>query len=148
MGKMLSCKVAVARSRSVIASIKDEADKDLTGDGMRQYISQWYEKLYRGFSISINQLKLQDKWAQRLSRFHIVFSHWKSLEECLLWVVKHMRKEKAPGIDGFPMELYQKVPEIITSLARVWLQDKEHWCTDKGVIKLLHKKGSKSDINN
>lgn len=59
-----------------------------------------------------------------------------------------MRRHKAPGEDGLPVDIYKDCPSLFRKLKYVWNLDNKNWNKQMGIVTLLHKKGSREDMSN
>lgn len=149
VGKVLMRRVKAARSRSVIKSIWNEKKEELVDQQARDFIASWYANLYGQKKKNTEQnQKMEEIWKRRIRKFKVKVQHSCSQFEILERIVRKLKREKSPGEDGLPGELYQRCPSLVESLWRVWSSDKDKWLSGTGVISLLHKKQDKRSIEN
>ena len=156
-------KQANVHSKQLISSIKTEegimenVDKDIllkTKDSIMLYIYKYYEKLYLHENFDA---EMQDWFLNHIDR-------QLSSEECTLLeneitvneifnAIKKMNFNKAPGLDGLPIEFYFKfwniikkeLSEVIINITKgMLLEEKQR----KAVITLIHKDGELDRLKN
>ncbi|KAI5716805.1 hypothetical protein M8J76_012671 [Diaphorina citri] len=113
--------------------------------------TKFYEKLYSVKKETTHHITYED--SQRLSNIDFN-SSFKILKEEVEWALRQLKKDKAPGDDGITNNILINcnIPEFVDAMCTIFskiLEEgkvPEQWQSSK--IILLHKKGSKSDINN
>jgi len=140
--------------KNVINSLR-HPNGTLTEDNVEigRIASEFYTDLY---SQEITQLAPQTKLLEQLHRKldevqKTTLEAPIDLEE-IKHAIKMSPKQKSPGIDGIPVEFWQKFPALAPSLVRLY----NYWfqtgvipeCSQQGVVTLLYKKGPPENIKN
>ena len=114
---------ASAKSRKLISSIKTEAnivenlDSDVIlkdKDSISLYIKNYYAKLYENESYDENYQNLFLQYVDKtLTEQEVKLLETNVTEKEIFECIKDMNTNKAPGIDGIPIEFYEKFWDII-----------------------------------
>ena len=117
---------------------------EIIGSGVVDICEKFYSDL---FIANKQSSRLRETWIKRIRKWSVKLKPrtWKYKFET---VFKRMKKQKSPGEDGLPVELYVKCPELVEILQKLWIQTSKNWSNSQAVIFLLFKKGERDNINN
>ncbi|KAL2620271.1 hypothetical protein R1flu_000476 [Riccia fluitans] len=137
--------------------VKDDGMRLEDDDNILEELKQYYQDLYRQLPVSEEDeelrrhiLKLMHK---RISDAHNAYLIEEPNEEEIEKVIRNLKTEKAPGIDGMTAEvlqlLWRHAPgDVVGFVHKFWETRKLAWKQQTGVIKLIPKEGDRQRIKN
>ncbi|KAL2635683.1 hypothetical protein R1flu_007162 [Riccia fluitans] len=137
--------------------VRDDGTRMEDDDNILEELKQYYQDLYRQPPVSEEDeelrwhiLKLMHK---RISEAHNAYLIEEPNEEEIEKVIRNLKTEKAPGIDGMTAEvlqfLWRHAPgDVMGFVHKFWETGTLTWKQQTGVIKLISKEGDRQRIKN
>lgn len=147
LGKLLMWRVSKAQNKQKMYHMKTDLGSLVEGNEMLEYVTDWYAKLFQGSMYNSKVIRDEvDKLWGKGPTWEVKYDT--SPLQHMHQVVKRARRDKAPGEDGLPAELYQQAPHLVNKLWEAWEKDSGNWSSGVGIITLLFKKGDRLNISN
>jgi hypothetical protein len=151
--KFFYARAKMKQAKTYIKHLQSSNGSLATGKAMLEVASRYYQRLFNHKQTtsssqhhiwSFLSAKLPLSWKTKLEQPLSI----KELQEA----TNKLSKNKSPGLNGIPIELFQQLPSLLQALLLVWNDSTKNNYTIKsfqiGVISLIHKKNDPAEITN